>query len=204
MHSVHQHWDPLKVCAVGRSFPPEFYSRIKNPRVRNSLERVAIETEEDYQKLIAKLKEFNVTVLRTDVSEDPEVYVNNDGVLSVPPPMCPRDYTAMVGNTFYMPGDNYGENFDVDMVMSEMFEHIYTSNGDNTAYDICKELEDIIEPNNLSPEDAFNKFKSRMKRGRKGVHMHTDLMISLPHRDLHAVKLKNILDFKSMINGILV
>ena len=204
--TVHQHWDPLRVMAVGRSYPPEFYSRIKNPRVRNSLERVAIETEEDYQKLIAKLKEFNVTVLRTDVSEDPEVYVNNDGVLSVPPPMCPRDYTAMVGNTFYMPGDNYGENFDVDMVMSEMFEHIYTSDGDNTAYDICKELEDIIEPNNLSPEDAFNKFKSRMKRGRKRRDStHTDLELSLPHthRDMHAIKLKKLLDFKPMIDKII-
>jgi len=26
--SVHQHWDPLKICIVGRSYPPEFYSWI--------------------------------------------------------------------------------------------------------------------------------------------------------------------------------
>ena len=51
-HSVHQHWDPLKVCAVGRSFPPEFYSKIGNSKVRSVMERIAIETEEDYQKLI--------------------------------------------------------------------------------------------------------------------------------------------------------
>ena len=102
MYTVHQHWDPLKVCAVGRSYPPEFYSRIQNAKVRNVMERIAIETEEDYQKLISKLKEFNVKVIRTDVSEDPEVYVN-DGVLNVPPPMTPRDFTAMVGDTF---GDN--------------------------------------------------------------------------------------------------
>ena len=75
MLTVHQHWDPLKVCAVGRSYPPEFYSAIKNSKVRNVMERIAIETEEDYQKLISKLEEFNVTVLRTDISEDPEVYM---------------------------------------------------------------------------------------------------------------------------------
>ena len=68
MFSVHQHWDPLKVCAVGRSYPPEFYSYIKNAKVRNVFEKIAQETEEDYQKLISKLDEFNVKVLRTDIS----------------------------------------------------------------------------------------------------------------------------------------
>ena len=90
------------------------------------MKRIATETEEDYQKLISKLEEFDVTVVRTDISEDPEVYVNN-GVLNVPPPMCPRDYTAMIGDTFYMPGNNYGENFDVEEIMSIMFDKIFES-----------------------------------------------------------------------------
>ena len=140
MFTVHQHWDPLKVCAVGRSYPPEFYDRIPNPRVRDVMKRIATETEEDYQKLISKLEEFNVTVIRTDISKDPEVYVNN-GVLNVPPPMCPRDYTAMIGDTFYMPGNNYGENFDIEEIMSEMFEKIFVStSGDKKTHDICHSL----------------------------------------------------------------
>jgi hypothetical protein len=49
MKTVQQHWDPLKVCAIGRSYPPEFYSRIENVKVRNAMEKIAIETEEDYQ-----------------------------------------------------------------------------------------------------------------------------------------------------------
>ena len=57
-HTVHQHWDPLKVCAVGRSFPPEFYRKIDNPKVRSVMERIAIETEEDYQELIKILEKF--------------------------------------------------------------------------------------------------------------------------------------------------
>jgi hypothetical protein len=36
MYNVHQHWDPLKVCIVGRSYSPEFYTFIKN--LRNQLE----------------------------------------------------------------------------------------------------------------------------------------------------------------------
>ena len=204
MLSVHQHWDPLKICAVGRSYPPEFYNRIKNPKVRNVMERIAIETEEDYQKLISKLNEFNVTVLRTDISDDPEVYMN-DGVLNVPPPMCPRDYTAMVGNTFYMPGDSYGENFDVEMIISKMFEKIYKNKiGNSTIYNICKEIEDCINPKNeLSPEESFIKLKKRMFRGRKKLHYHTDINIQLPNKSIRALKLMKLLDFKPMIDKII-
>ena len=113
MVSLYQCFDPLKVCIVGRSFPPEFYSSISNIKVRSSMERVAIETEEDYQKLISKLEEFGVTVLRTDVSDNVEDYMSK-GVVSSPPPMTPRDFSAQVGETFYMPSENYGENFDVE------------------------------------------------------------------------------------------
>ena len=212
MYTVHQHWDPLKVCAVGSSYPPEFYSRIQNPRVRNALERVAIETEEDYQKLISKLEEFNVTVLRTDISNDPEVYVN-DGVLDIPPPMCPRDFTAMVGDTFYMPGDNYGENFDTNSIISQIFEDIYTTEGNPLANSISKEIEDCIEPNNkLSPEDSLKRLKSRMWRGNKKVSYQrqgfygdqSNLVLRLgPHQKCSVGKLKFFLDLKDLVDKVI-
>lgn len=96
MFSVYQHWDPLKVCVVGQSYPPEFYSWITVPHVRKLFERIAIETEEDFQKIIAKLKSFGVTVLRTELPHNPMEF---DKIK--PPPICPRDHTAMVGQTFY-------------------------------------------------------------------------------------------------------
>lgn len=96
MLSVYQHWDPLEVCVVGRSYPPEFYSWITNPRVRSLFEKIAQETEEDYRAIIKKLQEFNVKVLRPDLPKQP--FVNNK---FVPPPMCPRDYTVMIGDTLY-------------------------------------------------------------------------------------------------------
>jgi hypothetical protein len=37
---------------VGKSYPPEFYSWIKDVRARSAMEKIAIETEEDYQSLI--------------------------------------------------------------------------------------------------------------------------------------------------------
>jgi hypothetical protein len=94
--SVHQHWDPLKVCIVGRSYPPEFYSWITVPHVRELFEKIAIETEEDYQGIIRKLEEFGVEVLRPTLPKNS--FINGR---YLPPPMTPRDYMVMVGEVFY-------------------------------------------------------------------------------------------------------
>jgi hypothetical protein len=101
--SVHQHWDPLKVCVVGRSYPPEFYSWITVPHVRELFEKIAIETEEDYQGVIKKLEEFGVEVLRPNL---PKTNFSNGKYLQ--PPMTPRDYMVMIGDTFY---ENYSFDF---------------------------------------------------------------------------------------------
>lgn len=96
MYSVYQHWDPLKVCVVGRSYPPEFYSWINVPHVRSLFERIAIETEEDFQGIVKKLQEFGVSVMRPELPENSYI-----GGKYLPPPMTPRDYMIMIGNTFY-------------------------------------------------------------------------------------------------------
>ena len=96
MYSVYQHWDPLKVCMVGRSYPPEFYSWVKNTRIRKLFEKIAVETAEDYSGLIKLLETFGVEVLRPKLPDISFV----DGKF-IKPPMAPRDYTGMIGNTFY-------------------------------------------------------------------------------------------------------
>jgi len=103
--SVHQHWDPLKTCIVGRSYPPEFYSWIRIPHVRKLFEKIAVETEEDYQCLIKKLKEFDVKILRPTVSRAADAFINGK---YLPPPMTPRDYMIMIGDIFYK---GYNLNF---------------------------------------------------------------------------------------------
>lgn len=105
-YNVYQHWDPLKVCMVGKSYEPEFYSFIKNSKVRNVLERIAQETEEDYQKLIKLLERFGVKILRPDVSDDHTLYLDPDTGIIASPPMTPRDYSAMIGNKFYFDLDD--------------------------------------------------------------------------------------------------
>lgn len=96
--SVYQHWDPLKICVVGRSYPPDYYQWITVSHVRSLFEQIAVETEEDYQKIIAKLQQFGVQVLRPDLPDFDQIQINGR---YMPPPMTPRDYMIMIGQTFY-------------------------------------------------------------------------------------------------------
>jgi hypothetical protein len=98
MYSVYQHWDPLKTCIVGKSYPPEFYSWIKNINARKAMERVAQETEEDLQSLVRLLESFGVETLRPTVSGNHKDALNPFTNKYQKPPLTPRDYAGMFGN----------------------------------------------------------------------------------------------------------
>ena len=137
MISVHQHWDPLKVCVVGRCYPPEYFNYIQNIKTRDVFHRIAEETEEDFQKLTSLLQKFNVKVIRTDISDNPEDHKRPHGGM-MSPPMAPRDYTAMVGSKFFMPGENFGKNFNIE---EELGKILHTSSlRMNTLSDTQKDL----------------------------------------------------------------
>lgn len=102
MYSVYQHWDPLKTCIVGKSYPPELYDFIKDSKTRNIFEKLAQETEEDYQHLIKILKnKFDVKVFRPEFPDNlNELFVDGKWVQ---PPTAPRDYFLMIENKFWVP-----------------------------------------------------------------------------------------------------
>lgn len=100
--AVYQHWDPLKVCIVGRSYPPEFYSWIQNQKTRQRFEKLAEETEQDYQNLIQLLEnKFGVTVARPQLPTDLQDLLV--GGRWVPPPTAPRDYFLMIHDRLWVP-----------------------------------------------------------------------------------------------------
>jgi hypothetical protein len=109
MYNVHQHWDPLKVCIVGKSYNAKFYDYIKNKKVRKVFYQIAEETEEDYQKLINVLESFGVQVLRPEVSDNYKDNIFQGAIMK--PPMTPRDISAMIGNNFYIDTGNIEERW---------------------------------------------------------------------------------------------
>ena len=102
MYQVFQHWDPLNVCVVGASYPPEFYSWIKNTSTRQQFEQLAEETEEDYQTLINVLqKRFGIQVLRPQITNDIDSLKCHGRW--VPPPVAPRDFFIMIHDQLWIP-----------------------------------------------------------------------------------------------------
>ena len=101
-YSVDYHWDPLKVCLVGKTYPPEFYSWVTDSATRARFEKLAEETEEDYQVLIDLLtNKFGVRVMRPEFPDDlNELYIGNKWVQ---PPTAPRDYFLMIQDKFWIP-----------------------------------------------------------------------------------------------------
>lgn len=99
---VYQHWDQLKTCIVGRTYPPEFYSWIKDVETRTRFETLAQETEEDYQNLILLLSsKFGVNIVRPEFPDDMQsLYINGKWVQ---PPTAPRDYFLMIHDKFWIP-----------------------------------------------------------------------------------------------------
>lgn len=103
MYNSHQPWDPLKVCVVGKSYPPEFYDFIENPRLRELFQQIARETEEDFQELIKVLTQFGVKVIRPNAPSVQAAEFIAEGVrIPGPVSMTPRDQMIMVGKNFFL------------------------------------------------------------------------------------------------------
>lgn len=58
-------WDPLKKCVVGSALPKDFFDDIKDPKVRDVMNKVNNETIEDLDNLTKELESRGVVVYRT-------------------------------------------------------------------------------------------------------------------------------------------
>lgn len=119
-YSVYQHWDPLKVCVVGKSYGPEFYQFIENSRLRQLFEKIAIETEEDYQGIINTLQKFGVRVIRPNVPDvQADQYLTSGHRIPSPVSMVPRDQLIMIGERLFL--------FPYDIIALKASGHLWIS-----------------------------------------------------------------------------
>jgi hypothetical protein len=104
MYSVFQHWDPLKVCVIGKTYPPDFYDWIQDANTRQRFEQLAEETEQDYQGLINLLQgKFGIRVLRPQLPEDLSRLKVHDRWVA--PPVAPRDFFIMIHDQLWVPAE---------------------------------------------------------------------------------------------------
>jgi hypothetical protein len=110
-------WDPLRHVWVGAGYHPEFYEPIKNSQIRDSLQKISRETEEDYEALISTLTQFSIKVERPYIDTASTIidHVDLDGKINysssksytlIPrPPMQPRDSILVVGEKLMLAND---------------------------------------------------------------------------------------------------
>jgi hypothetical protein len=104
-------WHKLTHVCVGSTYGQNFYDPIKNTKVRESLQKIAHETEEDYQNLISVLDSYGVLISRPKINNDISIldFINSNGQVDykisqsftlIPrPPMQPRDSFLTIGNS---------------------------------------------------------------------------------------------------------
>ena len=105
MLQIYQHWDPLQACVVGSCWPPEFFSYVQDTKLRNLLEKIVVETQEDLDALAQFIESRGVRVFRPNVSDWHKIAesIESKTVKEYPrPPVCPRDAHVMIGDLFYI------------------------------------------------------------------------------------------------------
>jgi hypothetical protein len=91
-------WQPLEEVIVGRVYPPEYFSFIKDPTVRGQMIRILEESNEDLDNLQSTIEQFGAKVRRPElpsIQDFTAMQVNNNGVPI--PPLTPRDWQITLG-----------------------------------------------------------------------------------------------------------
>lgn len=114
MNLIHFHapWHRLRKAIVGCTYGVDFYEPIADHRIRENLQRIALETQQDLDDLATVLRELNVQVYRPVLDKKTIMdYLDHDGRISaansgsltlIPrPPMQPRDSILVVEHTVY-------------------------------------------------------------------------------------------------------
>lgn len=91
-------WQPLEEVIVGRAYTPDYFDFITDPQVRNQLQQILIETEEDLENLCKTIEQFGAKVRRPTLPNKDFFRSQQLSNLPVPvPPLTPRDWQISLG-----------------------------------------------------------------------------------------------------------
>ena len=92
-------WQPLEEVMVGRAYSPDYFDFINDVQVRNQLQQILAETEEDLDNLQRTIEQYGARVLRPDLpKKDNFVWHQTEGGGAPLPPLTPRDWQITLGN----------------------------------------------------------------------------------------------------------
>ena len=92
-------WQPLEEVIVGRAYSPDYFDFIDDPQVRNQLQQILYETEEDLDNLAQTIKKYGSVVRRPDLPDRNQfVWWQTEGHGAPLPPLTPRDWQITLGD----------------------------------------------------------------------------------------------------------
>jgi hypothetical protein len=91
-------WQPLTDVIVGRAYSPDYFDFIENAQVRNQLQQILSETEEDLDNLQKTIEQYGARVRRPTLM-DKHVFQQQQiqGNGAPLPPLTPRDWQISLG-----------------------------------------------------------------------------------------------------------
>jgi hypothetical protein len=97
--SSYTSWQPLEEVIVGRAYSPDYFDFIENAQVRNQLQQILSETEEDLAGLQKTIETYGARVRRPDLPDKhnfQQGQINGQGAPL--PPLTPRDWQITLGD----------------------------------------------------------------------------------------------------------
>jgi hypothetical protein len=92
-------WQPLQTVIVGQAYPADYFDFIENAQVRNQLQQILNETQEDLNNLQRVIEQYGARVLRPDLPDrDKFIREQIESPQAIPlPPLTPRDWQITLG-----------------------------------------------------------------------------------------------------------
>ena len=92
-------WQPLEEVIVGRAYRPDYFEFLDDSQVRNQLQQILAETEEDLDNLSKTIEQFGARVRRPDLVDKEQFIIGQIHSSGEPlPPLTPRDWQITLGN----------------------------------------------------------------------------------------------------------
>ena len=92
-------WQPLEEVIVGRAYTPDYFDFIENSQVRNQLQQILHETEQDLANLSRTIEAYGARVRRPNLPNKEQFIREQIHGQGAPlPPLTPRDWQITLGN----------------------------------------------------------------------------------------------------------
>lgn len=111
-------WHQLRSVLLGDTYHESFYRDVRDAKVRDMLQKISMETREDFDGIQQILQKLNVDVIRPSMDHNDNIlnyvdtndqlhYANSGTYALIPkPPMQPRDSQLIIGQTFCSTNDD--------------------------------------------------------------------------------------------------